>query len=146
MRFLKKTANADIISTGGFLKQPASVNIFSTSGLLKKPHVETLFSQTGCLRHRQWKDYYHWRFSLAARQYKFPAFFQIFKQNWIFTGGLLKKTPVETLLSLALFFSSSRVKIILALAVCLPFQTKLNFIHQNWILYTDLFTIVGDHN
>jgi hypothetical protein len=38
---------------------------------------------------------------------------------------------VETLLSLAVFFSSSLVEIILALAVCLPFQTKLNFIHQN---------------
>jgi hypothetical protein len=142
MLFLKQTASADIIITGDFLKQTTNVNNISTSGLLKKPHVETLFSQVGCLRHRQWKHYYHWWFSLAALQYKFLAFFQIFKQNWIFTGGLLKKTPVETLLSLAVFFSSSRVEIILAMAVCLPFQTKLNFIHQNWILYTDLFIIV----
>jgi hypothetical protein len=63
--------------------------------------------------------------------YKFPGFFQIFKQNWIFTGGLLKKTHVETLLSLAIFFSSSPVEIILELAVCLPFQTELNFIHRS---------------
>jgi hypothetical protein len=81
MRFLKQTTCADIIITNGFLKQTASVNNISTGGLLKKPHVEVSFSQADCLRHHQWKDYNHWRFSLAARQYKFPAFFQIFKQN-----------------------------------------------------------------
>jgi hypothetical protein len=45
----------------------------------------------------------------------------------IFTSGLLNKTPVETLLSLAVFFSSSPVKITLALAVCLPFPASISF-------------------
>jgi hypothetical protein len=53
--------------------------------------VETSFSQAGCLRHRQWKDYYHWRFPLAARQYKFPAFFKFSNKTEFSLAGCLRK-------------------------------------------------------
>jgi hypothetical protein len=68
--------------------------------------------------------------------------------NVICTCGLLKKPPVETCLSLAIFLAARQWKY-LALAVCLPFpasinfpafsifQTELNFIFIN----TNLFTI-----
>jgi hypothetical protein len=44
MRFLKQTATAKYIYTGGLLKKTASANNISTGGFLKKPHVETTFS------------------------------------------------------------------------------------------------------
>jgi hypothetical protein len=52
MRFLKQTASANDIYTGGLLKKTASDNIINTGGFLKKPHVEISFSQVGRLRHR----------------------------------------------------------------------------------------------
>jgi hypothetical protein len=53
MWFLKQTASANNIYTGGVLKKTVSDNVISTGGFLKKPHVETSFSQAVCLRHRQ---------------------------------------------------------------------------------------------
>jgi hypothetical protein len=44
MWFLKQTASANDIYTGGLLKKTASANNISTGGFLKKPHVETTFS------------------------------------------------------------------------------------------------------
>jgi hypothetical protein len=48
--------------------------------------VETSFSQAGFLRHRQWKDYYHWRFSLAARQ-----FFKFSNKTEFSLAGCIRK-------------------------------------------------------
>jgi hypothetical protein len=46
--------------------------------------------------------------------------------NVICTGGLLKKPPVETCLSLAVFLEARLWKL-LALAVSLPFPASINF-------------------
>jgi hypothetical protein len=66
MWFLKKTASADDIITGGFLYLPASVSFLPFFKFSNK----TEFSLAGCLRKRLWKHYYHSRFSLAARRWK----------------------------------------------------------------------------
>jgi hypothetical protein len=46
--------------------------------------------------------------------------------NVICTDGLLKKPPVQTCLSLAVFLAAHQFKL-LALAVCLPFPASINF-------------------
>jgi ribosome-associated protein YbcJ (S4-like RNA binding protein) len=67
MRFLKQTASANIIYTGGLLKKTASDNNISISGVLSRPPVK-----------------FHMRF-----------FKQTASANIIYTGGQLKKTTSD---------------------------------------------------
>jgi hypothetical protein len=66
MRFLKQTASANVIYTGGLLKKIASDNHVSTCGFLSKPPVLMLFTLAVGKQPPVKKVDLYWPLALAA--------------------------------------------------------------------------------